>query len=138
MHHFRQFIAAADQRFEFMQAIPLLLLLLLGAYYRVRISPLYRLILIGICIYSSVEVANSQFFAAKIIPGVTIFGYIRHGVFPIVLVIWTYAVWRWSATSTRPPDLISQEEYDSLSPQIHDRLRELNDRLSDLMGKRGR
>jgi hypothetical protein len=136
MHHFRQFIAATDQRFEFMQAIVLLLLLLLGAYYRVQISPLYRLILVGICIYSAVEIADSPFFALKTFPGVAIFGYIRRGLFPVLLAIWAYAVWRWGGTPTTPPDLLSQEKHDELSPQIHGRLKGLNDKLSELMGKR--
>jgi hypothetical protein len=135
-HHFRQFISVADQRFELMQAILLLLLFFLGAYYRVRISALFRLILIGICIYSAVEVANSQLFDLKSILAVPIFGYIRRSLSPVSVAIWTYAVWRWGATSNTTPDLISQEKYDKFSPQIHDRLRQLNDKLTDLTGER--
>jgi len=134
-HHMRKFIAVGGQRFEFMEAILLLFLLLLGAYYHVRISPLYRLILIGICIYSALLVADNQFWLLKTILGDSIFAYVRRGAFPISLAIWTYAVWRWGATSNSPPELISQATYDELSPQIHDRLRELNDRLADFVGK---
>lgn len=136
-HHFRIFIAGGFQRFETMQAILLLLLLFLGVYYRVRISQLYRLILIGICIYSAIQIANNPLLLAKI-PADSVWQYIYRGSFLIPMVIWTYAVWRWGGTSTTPPDLISQEKYDELSPQIHDRLKELNDKLSDLTGNRRR
>jgi hypothetical protein len=130
VHHFRKFIAGAGQRFEFMQAVLLLLLLLLGAYYRMRISPLFRLILIGICIYSAVQVANNQFLLVRSVRTDAVFDYVRRGSFLISFAIWTYAVWRWGATPDVPPKLVSQAKYEALSPQIHDRLRELNDRLA--------
>jgi hypothetical protein len=136
-HHFRIFIAVGGQRFEIMQVILLLLVLFLGVYYHVRISQLNRMILIGICIFSAIQIANDPLLLAKI-PADSVFGYIRPGSFLIPMMIWTYAVWRWGGTSTAPPDLISQEKYDELSPQIHDRLQELNDKLSDLTGKRRR
>jgi hypothetical protein len=136
-HHFRIFMAVGFQRFETMQAILLLLLLFLGVYYRVQISHLYRRILIGICIYSAIQVAVNPLLLAKI-PADSVWQYTRRGSFVIPMVIWTYAVWRWGETPSAPPDLISQEKYDELSPQIHDRLKELNDKLSDLTGNRRR
>jgi hypothetical protein len=131
-HHFRKFLAIPGERFEFMQAILLLLLLSFGVYYRVQISRLYRWILIGICIYSSIQVADSQILFLNNPPADSIFSYIRRVSFMVPMAIWTYAVWRWGADSTTPPDLISQSQYDELSPQIHDRLRDLNDKLSKL------
>jgi type VI protein secretion system component VasK len=116
-----------------MQALLLLLVLLLGVYYQVRISHMYRLILIGFCVYSAVQVANNQFLLLNNAPGDSVFGYIRKGSFLIALAIWTYAVWRWGADSTTPHNLISQSQYNELSPQIHDRLRELNDKLAKLI-----
>jgi hypothetical protein len=136
-HYIRIFIAVGGQRFEMMQAVLLLLLLFLGVYYRVRISQFYRLILIGICIYSAIQIANDPLLLTKV-PADSVWEYIRRGSFLIPMVIWTYAVWRWGGTSTNPPELISQEKYDQLSPQIQDRLQELNDKLSDLTGKRRR
>jgi len=137
-HHFRRFLAIGGQRFEFMQAILLLLLLFLGVYYRVQVSRLYRWILIGICIYSSVQIANNQFLLLNKLSADSIFTYIRRGSFIAPVAIWTYAVWRWGNTPAQPPELISQSAYDKISPEIHDRLRELNDKLADLTGKRRR
>jgi len=138
VHHPKKFIAVGGQHFELMQAILLLLVLILGVYYHVRVPALYRLILIGICIYSAVEVANSQLYLLNSKAAESIFGHIRQASYPISLTIWTYAVWRWGAASNTAPELISQGKYDELSPQIHDRLKELNDKLFDLTGKRRR
>jgi hypothetical protein len=66
----------------------------------------------------------------------SIFGYIRRGSFLVASLIWTYALWRWGTISNTPPELISQGKYDDVSPQVHDRLRQLNGKLSDLIGKR--
>lgn len=131
-HHFRRFLAVPGQRFEFMQAVLLLLLLFLGVYYRVWISLFYRLILTGICIYSSVLVANNQILLLNKLPADSIFGYIRRGSFLVPMIIWTYAVWRWGGAPETPPELIPQTTYDDLSPEIHNRLRELNDKLDKL------
>jgi len=135
-HHFRRFLVIPGERFEMMQAILLLLLLFLGVYYRVQVSQLYRWVLIGICIYSSVQVANNQFLLLNKLSADSIFTYIRRGSFIAPVAIWTYAVWRWGNTPAQPPELISQSAYDEISPQVHDRLRELNDRLAGLVDKR--
>jgi hypothetical protein len=137
-HHIRRFVAVGGQRFELMQAILLLVLLLLGAYYRVQISQLYRSILIGICIYSAVQVANNQILFLNQLPADSIFGYIRRSSFLVALVIWTYAVWRWGASKQTEPQPITQTVYDDLAPQVHDHLRDLNDKLANLVGKRRR
>ena len=134
VHHFRRFILVGDQRFEFMQAILLLLLFIIGIYYGLQISPLYRLILIGIGIYSSIQVADNQIGILHKMPPNSVFDYIRRGSFTVSLALWTYAVWRWAAVQDAKPKLISQATYDRLSPQLHDRLRELNDKLADLTG----
>jgi hypothetical protein len=138
LHHFRKFIMAGDQRFECMQAILLLVLLMVVVYYRVALSPLFRLVLIGIGIYSSLQVANDQLGIINVMQPNSILDYIRRGTYIIPLSMWVYAVWRWGANSNTQPKLLSQSAYDDLSPQIHDRLRELNDKLSDLVGKRPR
>jgi hypothetical protein len=130
--HFRVFILSGSLRFEFMQAVLLLLFLLLVTYYRVPLSPLYRLVLIGAGVYSSIQVAANQFGIIRGAPPNSVTDYIRRGTYMIPIAVWTYAAWRWGATSQTPPELIAQSTYDDLSPQIHDRLRELNDKLAKL------
>jgi len=133
--HFRVFILSGSLRFEFMQAILLLLFFLLVTYYHIALSPLYRLVLIGTGVYSSIQVATNQLGIIGGAPPNSIPDYIRRGTYIIPVVIWVYAAWCWGTTPDSSPDLISQEKYDDLSPQIHDRLRRLNDKLSDMTGK---
>ena len=138
LHHIRRFILLGDQRFECMQVVLLLTLLIIGAYYRIQIPPLYRLILIGIGVYSSIQVANNGLGMLLTILPNSIFDYLRRGASMVSLVIWTYAVWRWSAIPDPQPRLIPQSTYDRLSPELHDRLQDLNDRLAGLVGQRSR
>jgi hypothetical protein len=135
VHHFRRILAVTGERFEFMQSILVILLLLLGAYYHVRIPPLFRWMLIGIGIYSAVQVTNDQFLLLRTPVADSIFVHLRHDIYPVPLAIWTYAAWRWGADSSTSPDRIPQSQYDDLSPQIYDRLEDLNDTLKRL-GKR--
>jgi hypothetical protein len=137
-HHIRRFILLGNQRFELMLAVLILVLLMIGAYYRIQILPLYRLILIGIGIYSAIQVANNELAIHILIIPNSIFDYMRRGPSTISNVIWAYAVWRCSPAPDAKPALISQATYDDLSPQIHDRLKELNDKLSGLTAKRRR
>jgi hypothetical protein len=134
-HHVRRFVFVGYQRFEFLQAVLLLLILFIGVYYRIQIPSLYRLILAGIGFYASLAVLDQQIgLSEKFVA----FDHIKRTSFAILLFMWTYALWRWSPLPDSKPQLISQSTYDEVAPQIHDRLKELNDKLSDLIGKRGR
>jgi hypothetical protein len=133
--HAQRFILVGNQRFELMQAILMLLILFIGVYYRIQIAPLYRLILIGIGIYSSLSVMDQQI---GLLHQFAAYDYVKRATFSIPLFMWTYALWRWSPLPDFKPPLIPQSTYYNLSPQIHDRLKDLNDKLSDLTGKRRR
>ncbi len=135
IHHVRRFIIAGDQRFECTQAILLVLVLIIGVYYRLRIPHLYRLILIGIGMYSSIQVLATQI---GLLHALTAFDYIRRATITVSIAIWTYAVWRWAAVPEPHIESIPQVTYDDLAPQVHDRLRDLNDKLADLTGRRRR
>jgi hypothetical protein len=128
----KYFISMSMQRFEFMQAALLLILLIIGVYYRIHIPALYRLVLIGICIYSAVQVANYEWGRFTTEPMNPVFDLLRRIPFIAAEAIWAWAVWRWGDVPVQPPDLIPQAVYDEHSPVIHDRLRDLNDRLARL------
>jgi hypothetical protein len=133
VHHVRRFILLGDQRFECMQAILLLLVLLIGVYYRLQIPLLYRLILTGIGIYACVQVTNNPLGINQLILPNSTFDFIRRGSILISLGTWLYAIWRSPRIPDVRPELISQATYDELAPQIHDRMRDLNDKLSRLI-----
>jgi hypothetical protein len=138
IHHIRKFILTFQQTTDVSFALLLLTLLGIGAYYRMRIPPLFRLILIGSCIYSAVQVVNSELGRYIVDLPYSVVDFAQRLTYNLMLSIWVWAVWRWGNDPTPPPELIPQATYDQLAPQVHDRLRDLNDSLSDFMGKRRR
>jgi hypothetical protein len=130
--HPRLFFMIVDQRLELTITILLLLLMAIGAYYRLTLPPLYRFVLIGIGIYASVQVVANQIELQYKGGPDSLFDYLRRVSFTISVIVWTYAVWRWAAPPTTPAELIPQSKYDALSPRVHDRLQEVNLKLANL------
>lgn len=134
-HAVQSFILTAQQQLDFTSAALLLIVISIGVYYEIYISPLYRLVLIGSCIYSSVQVVDSELGRHVAIPTNSAFDFIQRFSYICMLVVWTWAVWHWGNTPSRPAEAIPQPVYDDLSPRIHDRLRGLNDQLTKLVHK---
>ncbi len=132
--HFRKnLILIGLQRLNISLAVLLLLLLIIGIYYAVRVHPLYRFVLIGSCIYSAIQIVDMEVGRLISMPTNSIFDYAQRFSFALMIGIWAWGAWRWAGVTAQPPALISQHTYDALSPQIHDRLRDLNDRLAGLL-----
>jgi hypothetical protein len=137
-HHVRVLILTFQQTTDISFALLLLTLMGIGVYYQMRIPQLYRLILIGSCIYSAEQAVGSELGRYTANPGNSVFDFAQRLCCTLMYAIWAWAVWRWGRTPIQPPELVSQSVYDDLSPQIHDRLRDLNDKLADLAGRRRR
>jgi hypothetical protein len=136
--HPRLFIMNGEQGLVLTITIILLVLMGIVAYYRLRLPPLYRLVLIGIGIYASVVLAADQIEIKYRLGPNSIFEYMRKGAFAVSLVVWTYAAWRCVAPSTTQRELIPQSIYEDLSAQIHNRLQVLNQKLAQLVAIRTR
>lgn len=134
--HPRLFYMIGDQRLELTITVLILLVMAIGAYYRLKLSPLYRLVLIGIGIYSSVQVVANQIELQYKMGADSVFDYMRRGSFTTSLVVWTYAVWRWATAPAVRIELIPQSKYDHFSPQVHSRLQDVNLKLANLAGQR--
>lgn len=132
-HGFQGFILTAQQGLDFTQAILLLLLLFIGAYYQIKISPLYRLVLVGSCIYSAVQLTNSQLGRYTKVPTNSVFDYMQHFTFVLMLVIWIWAVWRWAGVPDLPAARIEQATYDRLASHIHEGLAQPNEGLMKML-----
>ncbi len=140
MHYFghrRQFVMVGDQHLVLAITILLLLLMAISSYYRVKIPPLYRLVLAGIGIYASIEVVANQIqFQSR--SGFSIWNNMRLSAFAVALILWIYAVLRRATLPADQTELIPQSKYDDLSPQIHDRLQTMNYKLTKLFEIRDR
>lgn len=133
--HWKWLITAADQRVSVMQAVILLLVLGIGTYYQVHISRFFQLIFVGSCIYSALQVTNNALIRIMPIPPDSLFDYIQRSDITIMVAIWVWALWRWADVPSISPEMISQEVYDNVSPDVHSRLQILNDRLAKMLKK---
>jgi hypothetical protein len=137
--HPRLVISFGDQRLMLTITILILLLMAIGSYYRIKLHPLYRLVLIGIGIYTSIQlVANQMEIQYRLAYLTPLWDFLRRGSFGISELIWMYAIWRWAA-ATSPAghaELITQSEYDRLSPQVHNRLQDVIQKLASLVDQR--
>jgi hypothetical protein len=137
--HPRLFFSVGDQRLTLTIAILILLLMAIGSYYRLKLHPLYRLVLIGIGIYTSVQVVTNQLLIQNRLAAATpLWDFLRRGSFGISELVWIYAVWRWAAAApaVRQSELISQSKYEHLSPQLHNRLQDMIEKLASLADQR--
>jgi hypothetical protein len=136
--HARLFIMIGDQRLMLTVTILILLIMAIGSYYRLKLPPLYRLVLIGIGMYASVQVVANQIEMQYKMGPNSLFDYMRRGSFGISELVWIYAIWRWAAAArpARKSELIPQSEYDHLSPQVHNCLRDMTQQLASLVDER--
>ncbi len=130
---YQGFILTLQQGLDFTQAVLLLVLMSVGIYYQIRISPLYRLVLVGSCIYSAVQLTNSQLGRYTKVPTDSIFDFVQHFTFILMLGIWIWAVWRWADLPEKPAIRINQSTYDRLSAEIHSRLALPNESLMKML-----
>ena len=129
----RFYMLIGDQRLLLTVTILILLVMAIGAYYRLKLPPLDRLVLVGIGIYAAVQVGANQIVMQYHLPPTLLWDVLRRGSFIISTAVWTYGVWRWAGRPAREPELISQSKYEVLSPRIHDRLRALHNKLDTLI-----
>jgi hypothetical protein len=108
----------------------------IGAYYRLKLLPLYRFVLVGIGIYAAVQVAANQIVMQYRMEPTPLWDLMRRGSFVLSIAMWTYGVWRWAGPPACQVELIPQSKYDDLSPQVHDRLYEANLKLANLTSER--
>jgi hypothetical protein len=134
--HVSRFLLTFQQTTDVSFALLVLTLMGIGVYYRMRIPGLYRVILIGSCVYSAVQVVDSEVGRQTAYAPNSPFDFAQRLAYNMMLAIWAWAVWQHGKESTPSPETVSQATYDELSPQIHDRLKELNDKLSDLTARR--
>ena len=136
VQHPRLYILVGEQRLLLTITILLLLVMAIGAYYRLKLPPLYRFVLVGIGIYASVQIAADQIVMQYRMEPNSLWDLMRRGAFLFSSALWTYGVWRWAGHPARKVELIPQLKYDTLSRQVHDHLCEANLKIANLTGQR--
>jgi hypothetical protein len=136
LHPTQVLILTVQQYLSITQDIVLIVVLAVGWYYSVGVTPLFRSIVTGISIYAAAQIFTSELGRYIANPTNSIFDFIQRFSFFTMVLIWIWAIWKWPGTTAPARQTISQSQYEGLSPKVHDRLRELNDRLSGMNRKR--
>jgi hypothetical protein len=132
----QKYIPTLEQRLNILAAFLTLALMGIGIYYRLLVFPLYQRILVGSCIYSAIQLVDLELERYTNNPTNSVADFTQRFAFSLMLGIWAWALWKWSGAKPQAQQLIPQAQYDELSPQVHDRLRKLNDRLAGLSKRR--
>lgn len=131
-HHPGRLVLTFQQTTDLSFAVLLLTLMSLGVYYNMNIHSFYRRILIGSCIYSAEQVFSGELLRIPVHVTNSVFDFTARFSWLLMMAIWSSAVWRWGGASISQPELIPQTIYDDLAPRVHNRLRELNNKLATL------
>jgi len=126
------FILTAERGFELTAAVTLIALLTLTSYYRIRLEPAQRMVALGLCFYSAVQVLNNSF-RLWLPQYFHLPSTIRVVSFDVALVIWWLALRKPLPVAGPSPALLRQEVYEEFSPQVNNQLRELNQRLLEIL-----
>jgi len=132
-HWMLQFVLTAERGLELAAAVILLSLLLISDYYRIRLEPVQRMVAVGLCFYSAVQVLNNSFMRGWLTQYVPWWNGIHLVSFQVALVIWWLAIRKPLPAVEQAPALLPRKVYDELSPRVNYRLRVLNQRLLEFL-----
>jgi hypothetical protein len=133
--HIMSAILTEERGLELVVASLLIVGLLFCRYYGVQVKRHLAWIALGLGFYSIVQVADNTFLAHWTDPGGATFAIweaLRHFSFNIALILWAVALWKPLPAVNKAPVLWSGNEYNTLSPLVTARLRDLNVRLLEI------
>ncbi|MFI5094556.1 MAG: hypothetical protein ACHQIK_14040 [Candidatus Acidiferrales bacterium] len=114
-------------------ATAVIVCLLLVRYYSIRVPTAYKMILGGFCLNSCVEVLIYTVIQALFHEGFEVhqatWQFLTTLSFVAALAIWVVAVWKPFPAEDRQTASLSDSEYQRLSPEIDEQLRQLNEKL---------
>jgi hypothetical protein len=126
-------VLTADRGLETMIAAVLLALLATCAYYRIRVEPPYRWIVVGLCFNSIIQALNNSFLRNWLSIHIFFWNGVHLASSDIAIVVWCVALWKPLPVERPAPVLLGQQAYDELTPQVNYRLRMLNRRLLEIL-----
>ncbi len=128
------FILSGERGLELAVIVVLILLFALCRYYGIRVRPLLAMVALGLGLYSAVQIANNSLRGGWMTNDFPWWKAVRIVSSQVALLIWGLAL-RKPLPGVEPrPALLEKQLYDELVPQVNYRLRELNDRLREMLG----
>ncbi len=131
--HWQLALPIAERGLQLSVAGVILTLFLFAAYYQVPIPPTERRLALGFCLYSSAAVLNNTVLQKYVSQYLNYWNITILGIFLLTIGIWYRALRLPAIVLERPPVLSDALAYQRISPEINDRLRSLDKRLSSLL-----
>jgi hypothetical protein len=127
------FVLTAERGLELAVAVLLLSLLFITGYYGIPMQPPHRLIALGLCFYSTVQVLNDSLMRGWLPQYIAWWNGIHIVSFQVVLAVWCAALWKHMPATESSPHLLSEHAYQEMTSAVNFRLRMLNERLLEIL-----
>ncbi len=131
-------IGLADRGFHLAFAVALVACLLIIRYYSIPVSPPYKVLLGGFCVYSCTVVLANTIARALFLRGFAdikpIWQFTMVAAYAGVQGAWAVGLWKAAPARQVRPALLGTSVYWQISPQINNRLRLLNGQLGKFWG----
>ncbi len=137
-HTWQLFAVNADRGFELAIAVTIVLLFLSARYYGVRAEYTARALVIGFFLYSCFFVVNDTILEVWMYRYATLWNLLGTLSFLASLVIWNWALREKQPEATLAPEMLSDDVYRQMTPEINSRLRALNDQLNHFWHAEGK
>ena len=137
-HRWFLFAINADRGLHLATAAAILTLFLFMGYYKAPIESAPRLLAIGLFLYSCFNALNNTVFERWLTRYTTLWNLLGTIIFVASLLLWTWALRHTQPATTPTLELLPEDHYRSLSPEINARLKALNDHLSYFWNAEGK
>ncbi len=116
-----------------MQAFVLVIILAFGIQFRIDFKPGYRLLLYGLCFYSLTQCITATLSSRNPILTYAWFNSARELSYDCVLLVWICALYQLVPSAASDANPVSAEMYGQMAPELNLRLRQLNDRVAEML-----
>ena len=128
-----KFFYVGVQRFEFMQAFVLVVILAFAVHFRIEFRPGYRLLIYGLCFYSVTQCIIATLSSRNPILTYAWFNSARAISYAGVLLVWICAIYQLIPSLEPDTSTVSAATYREMAPVLNLRLRQLNDRMAEML-----
>ncbi len=131
-HRLDLLLPSADRGVELSIAAIIVILFAFARYYDVKSKPADRALAIGFCLYSCFFALSDTVLERYLEDYGTLWSLLAVLAYFASLFLWSCALWETQTASAPDEKLLSPGIYQSITPQINLRLRELDDQLSKI------
>jgi hypothetical protein len=123
----------ANRGMELTIASVILFFFLFVRYYGIAVDPAVRTLAVGLFLYSCFYVLNITILEGRLHDYARLWNVCGTLAFVASLLIWNWALWERQPQTTFEPEMLSDDIYRTVAPEINERLKALNEHLSHFL-----